>query len=234
MDEKEVVEYWNWSTLQDFNLIILNRPISNPDRLIRLWSKAKIKVCADGGSNVLYKLNKSLIPDFVIGDFDSLLLESHVYYRARNTKFINITDQDTTDLQKCIKYLLETEKGYQTSVIINAFGGRLDHIMGNINSVFLYKECMKLFLLDEENLTFLLSKGRNDIEIDRKLEGPECGIIPFKNTAIVSSTGLKWDLSLAELSFGQLISTSNLVLEDRVQLTVHRGDYVLWNIKLKY
>ena len=109
-------------------LIILNAPLSNshhknsPSPLFqRLWDKAQIRICADGGANRLYALyhstttttttattennnnNNELIPDMICGDLDSLLPHVRDYYANLGVVIQgNRMDQDTNDLDKSL------------------------------------------------------------------------------------------------------------------------------------
>jgi hypothetical protein len=64
-------------------LILVNTQVNeqNVSYLRQLWSRADIKVCADGASNVLYKWSSTenpfdhYIPNYVIGDLDSMSQE---------------------------------------------------------------------------------------------------------------------------------------------------------------
>ena len=91
------------------------------------------------------------------------------------------------------------------------FGGRLDHSLANLNS--LYSECLErinTFIVCSESMTFLLAKGTNIIYIDNDLLlGQYCGLFPLGNPAVVSTNGLKWDVSKQLFKFGTFISSSN-------------------------
>lgn len=91
------------------------------------------------------------------------------------------------------------------------FGGRLDHAISNLNS--LYDSCltnMKTFIVSSESITFLLQKGTNIIYVDNDLVcGKYCGFFPLGMSSIVSTKGFKWNVSKQVMSFGAFISSSN-------------------------
>ena len=74
----------------------------------RLWFNATLRVCADGAINRLYDTFASdeerarFIPEYVRGDLDSVEEAVIDYYRQHGSIIIKDTDQDTTDLEKCI------------------------------------------------------------------------------------------------------------------------------------
>lgn len=110
-------------------LIVLNFHVPQ-DLLEVLWEAAHLRWVADGGAVRLYRAQEGLlandkpdggdgrasnakqsilIPDAVVGDGDSLLPDVAEYYRARGSRIIIDSDQDTTDLQKCLNRLLDIQ-----------------------------------------------------------------------------------------------------------------------------
>lgn len=88
-------------------LIVLNQPLSaqNTAFLKKVWSKASVKMCVDGGADrfrtAMAACTDELIPDYVTGDFDSASKETLEYYKSKAgvahkdreivTKFCKIT-----------------------------------------------------------------------------------------------------------------------------------------------
>lgn len=93
-------------------LLVLNQEINVPSIFLKLWDTFKIRVCADGGANRLYdffKDNESdrtkYLPDYIIGDFDSLKPEVEDYYRKAGVVIIRQKTQFSTDFTKAL-YLI--------------------------------------------------------------------------------------------------------------------------------
>ena len=74
-----------------------------------------------------------------------------------------------------------------------ALGGRLDHTLANLNTLFRHTGA-PLALLGEGNLVRLLRPGRSELPVDRGLLGPACGLVALGASATASSSGLRWDL----------------------------------------
>lgn len=88
-------------------LIILNQEIVIGDIFLKLWNNFGIKICADGGANRLYDffvknedLRSGLIPDYIVGDLDSLKDTVKDYYIRKGVKIISQSTQYSTDFSK--------------------------------------------------------------------------------------------------------------------------------------
>ena len=80
------------------------------NRFEHLWEQSSIRICADGAANRLYDRieeprRDSMIPDYVIGDLDSLRSEVSDYYAARGAVIKAEEDQDSHDFEKCLRWL---------------------------------------------------------------------------------------------------------------------------------
>lgn len=108
--------------LENMALIILNQPINDQNERLftRLWAKAKIKFCVDGGTNRLYdwcrfaerrrQANETnnndhdqYIPDYIVGDLDSIEDEIKNYYVKQGSTCVRLLNQDLTDFTKTLK-----------------------------------------------------------------------------------------------------------------------------------
>lgn len=228
--------------------VILNWQLPSISPII--WQHASIHICADGGANRLYDEMPQFLPghhydtrthhlpQLICGDLDSLRPDVERYYSRCGVEIIDqSSDQDSTDFEKCIKMLqtLDTwkEKSREgepwTIVALGAQGGRLDHILSNINTLHAYRD-LDIVLCGDGNLTRLLKSGRTIIRPYRDVEGPQCGVIPLQGLVSVSSSGLKWNMTDAELRIGGLISSCNTIESDDVVIEC-TGDLV-WTTEL--
>ncbi|KIJ45083.1 hypothetical protein M422DRAFT_167049 [Sphaerobolus stellatus SS14] len=201
-------------------LIILNQPIDEELLLKRLWDSSAWHACADGGANRLYDLcgneerRSQFLPDLIKGDFDSIRPEVKEYYRKKGVDVIQDNHQDYTDLQKCFASLgeIESRVGEQYTVLISGgLTGRLDQTIHTL-SVFhkLRVSRPRLFAITNENVGWVLDHGEHTIHVDMSSLGPTCGLLPVGiDETILSTKGLRWNLTEAPSSFDGLISTSN-------------------------
>ncbi|KAG1453082.1 hypothetical protein G6F46_009077 [Rhizopus delemar] len=209
----------------------------------KLWDNACIKLVADGGSNRLYDafrhdkaLLEKFIPDEIRGDLDSIRPEVWEYYESKNVKITKIDDQDSNDFMKCVNLLSEKEKENNETydiVATPALGGRFDQTMSSIHVLYTLKDQVKkkVILVSSENLTMLLDKGKHHIHCQLDLEGPTCGVIPVSAPAVISSHGLKWDMNNLHCHFGGVISTSNVLDNELIEITTDSP--VVWTVEIK-
>ncbi|SSD61948.1 related to Thiamine pyrophosphokinase [Saccharomycodes ludwigii] len=107
-------------------IIILNQEFDITFKLFtKIWENYKLKICADGGANRLFEfltkeqnittsidtvLVEKYLPNFIIGDLDSLKPEIADFYSRHKVKIIQQKTQYSSDLTKslhlCYTYFL--------------------------------------------------------------------------------------------------------------------------------
>ncbi|KAL0485897.1 thiamine pyrophosphokinase [Acrasis kona] len=219
----------------NFNLIILNTPITDHLQFKRVFDGANYIVCADGGANRLYQLSNKLIPNAVCGDLDSIQENIMDYYKQNGSEIVKYHDQDSNDLEKSINFV--SSKGENKQIVIFGGGGRLDQEMCNIN--ILYKAMheqpqSKMVLVSSSSVYFVLSPNiKHIIKRNVDFEQKGCGIIPIGVPCeSISTRGLKWNLDSNKLSFGGTVSSSN-EFDVNNQVEVMCSQPVLWVTTLK-
>eukprot|EP00640_Fibrocapsa_japonica_P001263 CAMPEP_0113936874 /NCGR_PEP_ID=MMETSP1339-20121228/3633_1 /TAXON_ID=94617 /ORGANISM="Fibrocapsa japonica" /LENGTH=406 /DNA_ID=CAMNT_0000939443 /DNA_START=179 /DNA_END=1399 /DNA_ORIENTATION=+ /assembly_acc=CAM_ASM_000762 len=235
-----------------YALVILNTNCCG-DSFERLWSVTKFHICADGGANRLYdmvfelamkrgenpeEMVKKYVPDVIKGDLDSLRPEVGQFYQGLGTKVIKDPDQNCNDFYKALSelrslQLAQCPQSRMTVMALGAFGGRFDQEMASINALYEWDQVFeRLLLLSEQNLGFLLSPGKHRVVPNTLVEGPTCGLLPVGGACrSVSTKGLKWDLKDQVLRFGGLVSSSNCLAGDIVE--VQTRDPLLWMSEIR-
>ncbi|CAH1763487.1 5363_t:CDS:2 [Entrophospora sp. SA101] len=209
---------------QQFILVILNQPLLIDGLFKRLWGNAKYVLCADGGANRLYDkfkgtdLHGKFIPKIIRGDLDSLRDDVRDFFDKNGVLIEEDKDQNSTDFKK---------------LALGATGGRFDQAMSHINYLHQLKNQHQIYLLSNENIIFLLDKGKHQLFCDKNIEGPTCGLLPIGvEAAVITTTGLKWNLENTSTSFGKLVSTSNH-LEDDI-ITIETDSPIVWTVELNH
>jgi len=110
------------------NILVLNGKIFNKVKLLNLIGNYTNIICADGAANKLIELN--IIPNFIIGDMDSIKKK---YLKKYDIKILKIYNQNLNDLSKCLLWLKEQK--VREIDIIGFDGKRFDHSLGNFSVV---------------------------------------------------------------------------------------------------
>lgn len=181
-----------------------NRPVmlvggahTTPDDLHKALTMATLCVAADGGAERLLK--DGIIPDAVIGDFDSL--SKAAQDRIPVDRLHEIKEQDSTDFEKALSRI-------DAPVVIGLgfSGGRIDHQLAVLHGLVVqaHKPCV---LLNSEELVFL---------------APPLIDVPCRAGDVVSlfplgrvrghSKGLEWPIDGLEFDPVRQIGTSNRAL----------------------
>ena len=165
-----------------------------------LFDKADIIICADGGADKYFEKvgENGKIPNFIIGDLDSITKSTHDYYKDKGTSILQ-NDSQTTDYEKSLYFALEKISSYGNEeikthiIVVGASGGRLDHSMNNYQISCKYDQILKentkslLYLVGESTISLFLDMQNLNIikiPIDKYCHG--YSLIPF-NCEIVSN-----------------------------------------------
>jgi len=170
--------------------------------------------CADGGANTAFKYN--LIPDFIVGDFDSIDKKVLNYYNNKS-KIILLKRQNDTDLEKCLKYA--SSKKFEEAIVLGATGDRLDHSFCNLGIVLKFFNKIRIKIIHQKSILCAYSKY---IELPTYF-GEIISLYGFDQKTKITSTGLKYSLKNIALPFGLKESTSNVALGDNIKLQIRNG-----------
>lgn len=199
------------------------------------------------------KQHESMVPDAVIGDFDSIRPDVLDFYREHGTAITYDPSQSTTDFQKALKLIEDAQAASirspsslqgappkrWTVVAFGAFGDRFDHELASINT--LYRFCRpfdRLILMGERMTAELLLPGRHVIRPNSQLEGPTCGLLPIGGRCdAVWTSGLRWNLRGSPLQFGGVVSSSNDMVphavDGRLEVRVTTTHPLVWTTVLR-
>lgn len=96
-----------------------------------ILSSADRIICADGGANYAYRLG--LIPNLIIGDLDSISIETRNFYADQGVSFQQYPSRkDFTDMQLALQ--AAAVMGAKEIILLGSQGGRLDHSLSNLYS----------------------------------------------------------------------------------------------------
>ncbi len=111
-------------------------------------------------SGLEYLINHHMSIDLAIGDFDSIDPKYVVQLGLISHKVIKLEpEKNMTDLAFAIDYLYQNYD-YEVIEVYGGIGGRIDHLLANINLLKRYD----LRFIDNHNRVFTLKKGRYHLD----------------------------------------------------------------------
>jgi len=187
-----------------------------PRESLAPWlDSADIVVAADGAANVLFEMGRE--PDFVVGDLDSLNDEA----RAQAKQLIGDPDQETTDVDKLLKFLVE--RGAESVTLANLEGDRFDHMLAAVHSAL--QSPLSVRLLLRQGLACVVGAGvESVIETD---PGQTVSFIPMTECRGVVMSGVRWPPA-SVLSPTGSTSISNEATGDRITVRLEEGAGLLF------
>ncbi|XP_055695271.1 thiamin pyrophosphokinase 1 [Lutzomyia longipalpis] len=233
---------------ENYAIVILNRPINLEEKfVVELWNSAQIRHTVDGGTDRWMEFARKCTcereirnPDLITGDFDSIHPETLQHMESLRCEIIRTPDQNETDFTKALRHLVPrlAAHGVQNVIALADTSGRVDQIMANINTLFKahsFAPGIRIFILSRDSLSWLLAPGHHHIiDIPQRFLRQKhwCAIIPIGHKCVVTTKGLKWDMTDQTIQFGGLVSSSNTYSgTDTVHIT--SSDHVLWCMGIK-
>ncbi|MGC9521827.1 MAG: thiamine diphosphokinase [Anaerolineae bacterium] len=206
-------------------VIFANGVIQDLDDVSSRWIRSgDILAAADGGTR--YALEAGLMPDYVIGDLDSLSDELRTRLTSAGTEFhTSPAAKDETDLELALMWAAETP-GVTEIVILGAFGGRPDQELANM---------LLLALPDLVAHHVLMVDGAWTVQLIRPgvhtvlqgSPGDRLSLIPLGGTARgIRTTGLAFPLEGEALAFSKGRGVSNRFEAELATVDVQEG--LLW------
>ncbi len=193
---------------QEPALIIANGEICNLDLIHQLLEWSPHVMALDGALKQIEHLNLKI--NTVLGDFDYWNIEEIKEKIQPDTEIIHNIDQNKTDLEKGIEYLLE--KGFTYINIVGATGKRSDHSFNNISILGRYFEKANLVIYDNHSKVYPLP----NIFSKFYKKDTNISLIPLNKVENINSKNLVWELENLTLEFPFNTGNSNKVKEDGI------------------
>ena len=196
--------------------------------------------CVDKGIELCRACN--VIPNFLIGDFDSANRSAVEWARAKNFPVEeHPADKDLTDTQLALNRAAEIF-GEHVALFTGAFGGRVDHLYSNIftcanldKKIFIvdkygniFYQNRKIFLADEREIIFYLQDGEF-AEIRFFKKPLAVSLLPISLIcAGVTTENLHWELKGATLTQNFPNATSNRADADKIFVSIDSGTLAIY------
>ena len=181
--------------------------------------KSSYVIACDAG--YAYCKDRGIIPDKIIGDFDSL------GYIPKDSTCYPVK-KNFTDGEAAVDVLKEMNTCFEEVVFYNFGGGREDHFLGNIsvlikaskyfNAVAKTAFCDIYFVKDELRL--------------KNLKKNTISIVPVTSSAhILDSRGLYYDASGKTIKKGQTLGISNVATKEEVYIRLKSGKILVFVVR---
>lgn len=175
-------------------------------------------IAADGGYRALS--DKGIVPDAVMGDFDSL-----GYIPQHSNIIRHPSEKDDTDMALALDcgYKL----GYRNFLIFGGTGGRLDHTLANLQTLlgFRRKGC-ECYLIGEGSIITAIENEKISFS------GNEKGYVSLfaadGQAENVTITNLKYPLKNATLYPDIALAVSNEFIEKKATVSSTGALFILW------
>jgi len=158
-------------------------------------------IAVDSGLAAAGRLD--VIPDYIVGDFDSV--DHRLVQQYRKIPYIvwdaHQPEKDETDTELARSRALAI--GCRELVFLRATGGRIDHLLGNIDTLY---ACLatgvKACLLDRQNKLYLLDEGKTFYRDD--LWGEFISFLPYTETVSgITLRGFRYPLDCRNIKKGE-------------------------------
>lgn len=185
-------------------------------------NSADFIICADGGAE--YAFQNGIIPDYLIGDFDSIDNSIYDYYADKGVIIEKFpVEKDYTDTEICIIKALElgsTEIG-----IMAGIGSRIDHSLGNIGLLhYCSKKGIRGYIISSMAYIYHCT---DEITLLGEI-GDTVSLIPFNGDASgIYTEGLKYSLNDAKIDFGSPLGISNVMTDNRCKIRLKSGEMLV-------
>ena len=177
-------------------------------------------ICADSGYDKA--VSASVVPDLVIGDFDS------IQSVPSDVKIIQApTHKDDTDTLLAIKTAIS--EGYDDITLVSAFLGRMDHSLANLAALcYMSEQGISSRIVGDSCDAYYLNETSLDLTPDK------CrylSVFASSETVIVSIKGTEYEVENYEMKKSFPIGVSNEFTDSNCTITVHKGSVFVLTVK---
>lgn len=180
-------------------------------------------IAVDRGLETVWHLG--LVPDYIVGDFDSV--DARVLEEFRKLPFIvweqHRPEKNETDTELARNRALTL--GCDRILFLGATGGRLDHMLANIHTLYgCMEKGVEAYLIDAQNRICLLDQGRTFCRSSQW--GRYISFLPYTDQVIgITLTGFRYPLEKKNLYKGTEagLGVSNELAEESGEISFTDG-----------
>ncbi len=187
-------------------ILVGGGPVNYPFLRHELAKEHDLLIAVDGGCRALADLGR--LPTVVVGDYDSLAPSGLEQLKGQGVQLLfDEHDQERTDLEIGLEFAVEQD--LTELVVFGGLGGRLDHTLANLSSLYQMKlKRKKMFLVGPEQLVTMLAPGEQVVMTP--FAGGHFSLLPYSTTVSgVKVAGARYPLEEATLTLGSTLGIHN-------------------------
>lgn len=169
-----------------------------------------------------------LVPDQIVGDFDSLSEEGKKYLKQiPKEKVIRLKpEKDDTDTQSALKAVIEG--GARDVAILGATGTRLDHVLSNVGLLTFGEKLGARITLWDANNYISLAKSGTVLHRDRQFGKYVSFFTAEGDVRGLTLEGFKYTVKEKHLTAADCgLMVSNEILEEKARITYESGSLLM-------
>lgn len=204
---------------QEPALLVANGAPCSEELLGQLLEWSPFVLALDGALPRLLRLGIKV--DAVLGDFDSIGMKSEELMPWQPIRVIETQDQEFTDLEKGLMFLIE--EGHRAVNIVWGTGRRLDHTLANLTNLVKFSQQLTINLVDDHSRVYPLPR-----QFEKWYPaGTLISLFPIGKVEGIRTENLVFGLQDEALETGIRIGTSNQVAADGWVKISHRSGHLL-------
>lgn len=175
-------------------------------------------IAADGAAHKLREMNVS--PTFIIGDLDSF----HEYGNSSdfpNSTILHFPDQESNDFEKCLVFC--KQQGYTSILVCGFHGGLTEHSLNNWSVLMRYSQNLSICIYENNRYAIPLRSSTSFSTEPSEI----ISLIP-QPRAVLTTTGLQWNLTNEILELGVREGARNFAIDTSISIEIHTGEILLF------
>ena len=201
-------------------ILFLNGELPPLKIVNRFCKKDSYIICADGGANGL--TGTKIMPNIILGDLDSLKPSARRYFSGKNVEIRRIDDQETTDFEKALLYIIEMN--LNNIIVFGAVSSRPDHTINNFSVLKRYSKTLDIRIIDKEFEIYYINRKTSF----GYRKGHTVSLMPMPSAEGITSKGLKYRLLNDSLVLGTREGTLNVSTAKKVSVEFKKGSLLLF------
>ena len=222
----------NTAKVMSKRIIIISGGELNEEFVLSILEKEENQYVIGVDRGMEFLCRHQILPNYIVGDFDSVKKEIGDYYRNETNVPIREFNpvKDASDTEIAIR--LAMTLGAKEILILGATGGRIDHLWANVQSLAIpFKAGIDAVIMDTQNKIRLIGGGETHLK-KGETYGPYFSVFPLGEEVYgFSIKGAKYPLDNHTLIPYDSLCVSNQFQEDEVTISFMKGIVILMETK---